>query len=113
MKNAPISCSQVFLQPPVLIIPKPNATGVPLQTAFEVTYNGDIGLWSAPVLMTSNGGTAVTGSPFTIVPTPGPIIYGSQIPTLQAATSYTVDLTTPPSGGTCSETVSLGTFTTR
>lgn len=112
LKNAPISCPQVLVQPPTLINPQPNATGVPDQiNGIEVTYEGDISIWSAPVLKPANG-SAVDGSAFTIVPTPGPITYSSHVPALQAATTYNVDLTSPPSGGTCSETVSIGTFTT-
>jgi hypothetical protein len=109
-----ITCPTISLQPPTLVNPAPNATNVPdAIDGIEVEYSGDISSWSTPVLTPSGGGSNVDGGPFTIVPTPGPILYSSKIPTLKSATTYSVVLTTPASGGFCSQNDTLGSFTTQ
>ena len=106
------ACPQSFPIPPQMVIPAPGATAVPVNTGMEVSYSGDIAAWSAPTLVPSKGGSVVIGSPFALVPTPGPIVYSSNLPALQSGTTYSVQLRTPPSGS-CQALAQLGSFTTQ
>jgi hypothetical protein len=98
-----------------MIYPMPNATNVPdgnFSMAF--TYpNGDIAAQWSPPSVTSSTAPTVTGGPYTIVPTPAVYEFTSAMATLQSGTAYSVHVVTPPQGGHCSTTATLGSFTTQ
>lgn len=101
--------------PPQMTYPAPNATGIPDGNFnMQFTYrNSELATqYSAPAVMASSAPT-VTGGPYAIVPTPGAFEYTSAIGALHSSTTYTVQVVTPPQGGHCSTTETLGSFTTQ
>lgn len=101
--------------PPQLAYPAPNATKVP-DGNFSLRINdpySHISLWSQPDLVPGSGGPSVTAGPYEVVPTPGANVYTSAVPSLRSATTYSVNVTSPASGGPCAATQVLGSFTTQ
>jgi hypothetical protein len=112
-----MACPAIAAVPPQMLYPSPNATNVPVNN-FGMLFSSPDGnlaeVWSAPALVTA-AGVAAAGGPYTIVPTVAPnYIYTSTVGTpLQSNTTYTVQVVHPPSGGSCAQTQSLGSFTTQ
>jgi hypothetical protein len=89
------------------VYPANNATGIPdgnFQLA--VTYSENPGVAFTTPVLTASGATSVTGGPWTAGNSSQ---WTSAIPALAAHTAYAITVTNPQ----CSQTFTLGTFTTQ
>lgn len=111
-------CQAIAPPPPQMTYPQPGATGVAdgnFTMTFAYTTN-PAALWSVP-LLSASGASSINGGAYTTILAPvdpgSSGSYGSQIPALQKATTYSVTMISPPSGGACMTTATLGSFTTQ
>jgi len=111
---APIACPDLVPAPPTMISPANGAAGV-ADGKFSLILNAQASLFT--FTLTAAGGTTVPLPSPSQVPlpsaSPGQTGFALAVPTLQAATTYTVVAENSGGAGCPTTTDSIGTFTTQ